>query len=262
MRALSRTGAAALIPLLFGTAALAEGYTFTTGAEYTRGDYGTDIDTGSWYVPFSLGYSAERFAWSVTVPYIRVDGSSLVSGVRSTTLGGRGGGPGQSVTTTTDVERVDAGLGDVTLSGSYLLQQETPARPWLGLTGKVKLGTADEEKNLGTGENDYAIQLEAAKGPLDGLIGYNLLGDTATTDYDDILYAAAAFSLPLQRQWRVRSELYAEQSPLAGVDPVRELTVTFSRPLSRDRQLSLYAIKGFSDSSPEWGMGALISSGF
>lgn len=252
--------ALALLPL--GNVALAEGYTFTTGAEYTSGDYGTGIDTSSWYVPFTVGYGAETYAWSVTVPFIRVDGSTQVSGIRSTTLRGRGGVQSQTVSTISNEERVDSGLGDITLSASYRLQKETPATPWLGVTGKIKFGTADEDKNLGTGETDYAVQVEAAKGMFDGLVGYNFLGDTATIDYDNIFYAAGAVSMPLQSRWRARAELYAEQSPLDGVDPARELTVSFAKPLPRDRHLSLYAIKGLSDSSPDWGLGVLVSSGF
>lgn len=257
----SRKLMVALAPLLFGNA-VAGDYTFTTGAEYTSGDYGTGIDTTSWYVPFTVGYAAETFAWSVTVPYVRVDGSALVTGIRSTTVRGPGGMRPQDPTTLTNEERIDSGLGDVTLSASYQLQKETPVKPWLALTGKIKLGTADEEKNLGTGENDYAVQIEAAKGMFDGFIGYNVLGDTDTTDYDNILYGAGAVSLSLQSSWHVRSELYLEQSPLSGIDPVRELTVSFSRPIPGERQLSLYAIKGFSDSSPEWGLGVLISTAF
>ena len=30
----------------------------------------------------------------------------------------------------------------------------------IDLTGKVKFGTADENKGLGTGENDYAVQAD------------------------------------------------------------------------------------------------------
>lgn len=252
----------ALTPLLFGHAVATAGdYSFTTGAEYTTGDYGTGIETGSWYVPFTLGYAAESFSWSVTVPYIRVDGSTEVTGIRSTTVRGPRGMTQTTMTTTTE-ERVDSGLGDIILSAGLQLQRETPVAPWLAVRGKIKFGTADEEKFLGTGENDYAIQLEAAKGMLDGFIGYNFLGDTATIDYDDIAYGAAAVTVPLSQPWRTRAELYMEQSPLSGIDPVTELTVSFSRPLARSREFSLYAVKGFSDSSPDWGVGTLISHGF
>lgn len=251
----------ALTPLLFCNVATAGDYTFTTGAEYTTGDYGTGVDTSAWYVPFTLGYAAQNYAWSVTVPYIRIDGLTLVTGIRTSAVRGPGRMQTSTSVTTTE-ERVDSGLGDVTLSAIYQLWKETPAAPWLAVRGKVKFGTADEEKFLGTGENDYAIQLEAAKGMFDGFIGYNFIGDTDTIDYDDILYGAGAITLPLQQPWRIRTELYMEESPLSDSDEVTELTLSFSRPLPSDRYFSLYLVKGFSDSSPDWGVGTLISTGF
>lgn len=249
----------AFTSLLFGHGVAAGDYTFTTGVEYTTGDYGTDIDTSSWYIPLTIGYTAETFAWGVTVPYIRVDGSDQVTGIRTTPTRSPGG---LQPFATISEERVDSGLGDVILSATYQLQEETPAAPWLGVRGKVKLGTADEAKNLGTGENDYAIQFEAAKGMFDGFIGYNFLGDTETVDYDDIFYGAGAITLPLRQAWRTRAELYLEESALSELDEVVELTLSLSSPLTRGRYFSLYAIKGFSDTSPDWGVGTLLSHGF
>lgn len=250
----------ALTPLLFAPVAAAGEYTFSTGAEYTTGEYGTGIDTAAWYVPFTLGYTAESFGWSLTVPYIRIDGSSLVTGIRSSAVRSPKGS--STIVTTTSEERVDSGLGDVTLSAVYQLQQETPAAPWMAVRGKIKFGTADEEKFLGTGENDYAIQFEAAKGIFDGFIGYNFLGDPDAIDYDDILYGAGAITLPLSQPWRTRTELYLEEAPLNGLDEVIELTLSFSRPLAINRHMNLYAVKGFTDSSVDWGVGAMVSHGF
>lgn len=235
------------------------GYSFSTGAEYTRGDYGTGVETSSWYVPFTLGYSVEGYAWSVTVPYVSVSGSPEVSGGGSLSMSGRGNHASPS---TTDTSRSDAGLGDVLFSASYRLQQQTREHPWLALTGKVKLGTADEEVNLGTGENDYAVQLDMAKGPVDGYLGYLITGDTPVVNYNDIYYGAIAYSVAMNQTWGIRSEYYTEQETVSGNDPVREASVAFSRPLSSMRDLKLYLIKGFSDSSPDWGVGVMVSTRF
>jgi len=238
------------------------GYTFTTGAEYTRGDYGTDVTTSSWYIPFSLGYTGKDYAVSVTVPYVTVSGSSEVTGVRSTSLPGKGGAKSLNTTTTSSTDRTDSGLGDVELKGSYQLQTETPDRPWMGVTGKIKLGTASRSDNLGTGENDYAVQLDLAKGPLDGFVGYLMLGDTNSVNYDDIFYGAIAYSMPLDQTWSMRAEYYTEQAALSGVDPASEINVAFGRRLNPTQNLRLYAIKGLSDSSPDWGAGVMLSTAF
>ncbi|HEY9148348.1 MAG TPA: hypothetical protein VIQ22_04995 [Gammaproteobacteria bacterium] len=261
MRRHALTAAAAAVFLSLPAVSQA-GFSFTTGAEYTRGDYGTSQDTSTWYVPLMLGYAGKKSFFSITVPYISVDGSSEVTGVRSTSLPGPGGITTTTTYTSTIEERTDSGLGDILLRASYQLQNETPSQPWLGVTGKVKLGTADEDKFLGTGENDYALQLDIAKGAWDGIIGYHLLGDTATIDYDDILFGAVAYTAPLQSNWKMRTEFYTEEEVTEGVDPVREVSVTFGKPLAAGRNLRLYLVKGLSDSSPDWGGGVMLSTAF
>ena len=42
------------------------------------------------------------------------------------------------------------------------MQRGADSRPVIDLTGMVYFGTADAAKNLGTGENDYAAQLDVA----------------------------------------------------------------------------------------------------
>ena len=263
MRRFTLTTAATAAVMLSLPAITQAGFSFTSGAEYTRGDYGTDTDTSTWYVPFTVGYAGKNSFFSVTVPYIYVDGSTEVTGVRSTPLPGMGGVKRDTTTTTTTTEeRTDDGLGDIQLRASYQLVGETTSRPWLGLTGKVKLGTADEDKYLGTGENDYSVQLDMAKGPVDGYVGYLVLGDTDTIDYDNTFFGAVGYTVSAKKNWKVRPEFYAEQEVLNDVDPVREFSVTFSTPLETNRRVNIYLVKGLSDSSPDWGAGVMVTTSF
>ncbi len=239
--------AALLLPLVAQA-----GNRFSTGVEYTSGDYGTGVDTGTWYVPFSLSHSGETYSLGLTVPFIAVSGSSEVSGVRGT-------GHGSTTTVTTTSTRTDTGIGDVVARASLQLLAEGQNAPWLALTGKVKFGTASASKNLGTGENDYALQLELAKGRFDATLGYNVLGDTDTIDYDNIVYGAVAWTAELNKTWNLRSEYYTEQPAVSGDDPVQELTLSFDRALDNKRNLSVYFIKGFSDTSADWGAGVMLS---
>jgi hypothetical protein len=252
MRYVPRKLAFYLLSLL-SVNAFAGDYSFTTGAEYTRGDYGTTIDTSQWYIPFKFGYTTDQYALSVTIPYVRISGSEEVLSMSGSTHIS----PMLSTTSTTmsTNERTDSGLGDVLLSGTYQLQAETKADPWIAVTGKIKLGTASEDKNLGTGENDYAAQLELAQQALSGYVGYKIVGDTTETDFDNVFYGAAGVSFPAGKEWKAMVEYYAEQAALAGADNLSEVSLTLSKPLSDKRKLSLYMIKGLSDGSPDWGMG-------
>ncbi|MGD8484335.1 MAG: transporter [Thioalkalispiraceae bacterium] len=241
-----------LLSLFMGNVALAGDYSFTTGAEYTVGDYGSAIDTSALYVPFTLGYNTEQYAWSVTVPYVRISGSEDVifsSMTRSPML---------SKTTTSNVEHTDSGLGDITLTGSYQLQKETKQSAWLAVTASIKLGTADEDKQLGTGENDYSLQLEAAKQALHGYVGYKIVGDSNTVEYDNVIYAAAGIVMPANDDWTAGVEFYTEQAAVSGADDAMEASLSLSKPLSKEKQFSVYLIKGFTDASPDWGVGVTL----
>lgn len=249
--------------LSFGLQSVSADSGYSLGAEYSEGDYGTGETTSAWYIPFGWRYGSGDFSASVTIPYLVVEGSSLVtfdgrpvapSGMGT---GGTGGGGG---TTTTATTRTDSGLGDIVLSGSYQLLSESELRPWVAATLKAKLGTADEVKGLGTGENDYTLQLEVAKGMLYGYAGYRLLGDTATLDYNDVAFVGAALNFPLAQSHDLSVEYYTEEAALSGMDDIQEATLSVGGELSRKMNYSLYFTAGLSDSSADSVIGVNFSS--
>lgn len=239
--------------LLIVNIAYAGDYTFSTGVEYTSGDYGAPIDTSMLQIPLTLGYTDEQYAWSVTVPYVGISGSEDV------VFSGTTHSPKITTTTTSNVKSTASGLGDITLSGTYQLQKETKVSPWLAVTGKIKLGTADEKKRLGTGKNNYAIQAEVAKKALHGYLGYKMIGDTSTVNFNDVLYGAAGITFPINKNWTSVAEIYTEQAAVSGADNVQELNLSFSKSLKDKKKFSMYIIKGLTNSSPDWGAGVTLS---
>ncbi len=231
-------------------AAAESGYSLGIGAEYTRGDYGTGSNVNLLSLPLTLAYAEARYAWSLSVPYLWVSGPGdvVVSG------SGMGRLSPTKVTTST---RTDSGLGDVTASGTLRLWEETAQRPWAALTAKAKFGTADETRRLGTGANDYALQLELAKAALYGQVGYKLPGDPPGVDYRNIWYGAVGFNFPVGRA-DGGVELYGEQAPLDGVDGKRELTLYLGQDLDRKTRVIGHVLKGLSDTSPDWGVGVAL----
>lgn len=226
------------------------GYGVSVGAEYTRGDYGTGGNVNLLSLPLKLDYAEERYAWSVSVPWLWVSGPGDVA------VSGSGMGrlsPVKSSSTT----RTDSGLGDVRVSGTVRLWAETAQRPWAALTAKAKFASADAARRLGTGANDYALQLELAKAALYGHAGYLVLGDPAGVDYRDIWYGAVGFNFPVGGS-DGGVELYGEQDPLDGVDGKRELTLYLARDLDRKIRVVGHVLKGLSDASPDWGVGMTV----
>ena len=232
------------------------------GAEYTTGDYGTGTDTTIWYFPLSFSYGGEVTTFSVTVPYLIVEGPGNVTPAIGDTP--RGMSPGMGAMQVVrpggaGPTRRESGLGDVVLSGSVRLVAEAPAQPRVDLTGKIKLATADEADNLGTGENDYAVQLDLEKGIFFGYLGYRLYGDPPGINLDNVAYGLVGLSRSLDVATRTGVSLYAQQAAAVGTDDQRELSLFMNRKLGKGNQLRPYTVFGLSDGSPDWGVGVTLS---
>lgn len=232
------------------------------GAEYTTGDYGTGADTTIWYFPLSFSYGSEVTAFSITVPYLIVEGPGNVTPAIGDTP--RGMSPGMGAMQVVrpgpvGATRRESGLGDVVLSGSVRLVAEAPAQPRVDLTGKIKLATADEDDNLGTGENDYAVQLDLEKGIFFGYLGYRVYGDPPGINLDNVAYGLVGLSRPLDAATRAGVSLYAQQAAATGTDDQTELSLFLNRKLGKGNQLRPYVVFGLSDGSPDWGVGVTLA---
>ena len=222
------------------------------GAEYTSGDYGTSTKTNIWYFPVTFGYETDLNAIYLTVPWVSVEGTGNVVVTA--------GGMGMRRTTTSTSVRTESGLGDVLLVGSHKIGGTATSR--VDLTGKIKFGTADKDKNLGTGENDFAVQLDAAKSyardTVYGTGGYKILGDPPGINYDNVLYGVVGVSHKLDELRAAGLEFYAQEAVLPGTDGQSELTLFLSSKSDRKTKVTGYLLKGFSDGSPDWGVGVLL----
>jgi len=251
---------ATLLPVPHQASAATDGETsIILGAEYTSGDYGTSSKTKIWYFPVTLRYETDVNAASITVSYLSVEGRGdvVVSG------GGGGMGMGSQTVKRTSTQtgtRTDSGLGDVILAGSHKLFGTTSTR--IDLTGKIKFGTADETDNLGTGENDYAVQLDFEKdynsNSMFGSAGYKILGDPPGTDYKNVFYGSIGFSHKLDAVRAAGLAFDAQQAALSGGSRQSELTLFLNNKLDKKTRLTGYVLKGFANGSPDWGLGVTL----
>jgi hypothetical protein len=233
-------------------------FSLGTGVDYSSGDYGGDVDTDILYVPLTAKYDTERWFYRLTVPYIRIRGPGDV------VLGPDGdpinlGSSGSSRAT-------EEGLGDVIAGITYNILPPTQSGWIADIGGKVKFGTADEDKNLGTGEEDYAVQGDLYKTigrwTALGTLGHRWLGDPSGFDLKNGFFATVgaiykftdATSGGLLFDYRERSSSTSES--------LRELTAYVGTKLTPDLRLQLYAVTGFSDSSADWGIGTAVNYGF
>ena len=225
----------------------------TLGAEYSSGDYGTASTTRMWYFPATLKYETGRSMLSLTIPFIAVEGTGNVVASGST--------QGMPRTTTTQAITTESGLGDIELAASHLLVRTDD--DWrLDLGGRIKFGTADEQDNLSTGEDDVSVQLDLEKAftrnSVFGTVGYKVLGDPPGINYENVFYGSAGFSHRLDATRDTGMEWYVQQAPLDGAEGKSELTLFLGGKPAPQTRLTGYLLAGFADGSPDWGLGVTL----
>jgi hypothetical protein len=231
--------------------------TLSTGAEITTGKYGGTQSTDIFYVPFTVKHETGPWALKLTVPYIEITGPGNVIGAGEdrVTVGG-GNGP----------RRTESGLGDIVGSVFYNVVNERTAPFGLDLGAKLKLGTADRDKGLGTGKNDFSVQADAFK-PIGAFtpfatLGYRWYGDPPGTNLRDVFYGSVGSSYRISRPTTVGLAYDFREPIVAGGARVSELTAYLSQRFSGGWKLQVYSVVGFSDASPDFGAGATLSYAF
>lgn len=225
------------------------------GVEYVQGDYGTDQSSYFFQVPLSISYRKNDYLLELWVPLVATNAitENIIIGAPE-----KGGGPPAPPPTSVATEETDEyGLGDVVLVASYFLPSRS--RTEYSVTGVIKLGTGDRDKYLGTGENDYAVEggfsTPVGKTHLFGALGYQLTGDPPGVDLNDVFYFRIGDALPLRDNREVGLSLYMSEALADGRQDFTELDVFYSAMLARDNRIYSYIRMGFTDSSPDWGLG-------
>lgn len=219
-------------------------FVLSTGFERDVGAYGGTDDIEELYIPITASISSNKLGIRMTVPYLRV--TSPVDDASGDTV-------------------TESGLGDVTLSATHYDVFESPR---LGvvvdLMAGVKFGTADENKGLGTGENDFTVRADTFKFFDDVTLlasaGYRWRGDPEGVDIENVMLASVGAAYFTAADNMVGITFDFRESAYAGNDDIQELTAFFSHRVTDAFDFELYVLTGFGDSSPDWGAGMRIST--
>ncbi|OGR70522.1 MAG: hypothetical protein A2089_05020 [Elusimicrobia bacterium GWD2_63_28] len=237
-----------------------EVWKFSSSFNYDTGKYGTPDRTNSVYIPFTLKRYFADGDLSVTVPYLRQSSTGQVTWV--------GGKPVRvDKAPRAAAASSESGLGDIMLRGTYALMREGQKAFDLGLAGRIKLPTAEENKGLGTGEMDGGAGLEFAKEINAGwtLLAdayYTIIGDPEGVDYNNQLALDLGFYKALNEDLGL-TVIYETQSAIGdgGADP-RSVSGTLSYAASAGLRFTGGLTLGLSDGSPDAGLSAGFSRKF
>lgn len=256
-----RTTLCAALALAGAQAHAADGFSLSVGADYSSGDYGSDTTTEIFSIPVTGRWTQGAWTFKASLPWLRVDGDpNVLPGVGAINNGnprgrGRGNG-GAPPPPEAPVSGSASGMGDLRLSATYAFDTGGPVG--VDLTANVKVGTADEDKGLGTGATDYGLALDLYRDfdgtTLFGGAAYNVLGDSDFIDVDSVFGANVGLSrkvgpgsLGASYEWR--------QAASDGFDDRSELMAFYSVRTEGGSRWQFYALAGLSDGSPDYGAG-------
>lgn len=227
---------------------------FTLGSYFSQGDYGSTEETDITYFPIS--YELTTFPWvlSVTAPYLALQGPGDVFFETGNIGGGR-----DEVNEFVD----ERGIGDVFLSATYQFPPVLNDWIFVDFTLQAKLPTADETRDLGTGELDLGYQLDfystLERNTYFSTLGYRQRGKTPLFDLENSFYA----SLGMMRQYGDNTFLgliydYRERASSNAFES-HELMPFVSYNLGKQWNFMLYTIVGFTASSADQTFGLQAS---
>lgn len=246
-----------LIFSLISTNAFAEqNLSIGTGFDYSSGKYGGTSAVDYLYVPVVLKYEIGRLSLKLNVPYISMTTTGTTSGVI------RGiGRNSQTTTTTTSKTTTVSGIGDVVSSLGYTAYEGDTLL--LDMVGKIKFGTADANKELGTGKNDYSAQLDAylLQSQLSefATVGYKVVGVPDGLVLRNVYFATLGMSYKLEGGTSLGIMYDWAQAANSANENSQELTLFSSFKLGDSTKLQLNAMRGFSTNSPDYGVGGMLT---
>ncbi|QIG53162.1 hypothetical protein G6N82_02445 [Altererythrobacter sp. BO-6] len=230
---------------------------FSTGVDYSSGDYGDAEDTDMLAVPVSVKYQAGDFYVRASTAWVDVKGPSGIIPGDGGVNPGRGNGGGGTPPPTEIVSR--SGLADVNLEAGYSLF--LGGSTFFDAVGKVKLPTASETKFLGTGSTDFTAQGELLH-VMDN-VSFSLVGGRRFNGSSDLyelqdvwlagagVYVAADdVTLGLDYEWR--------EGAVEGSPDRSELTGSLTYKLNESLRLQGYGYTGLADGSPDIGGGLQV----
>ncbi|HKR75681.1 MAG TPA: transporter [Rhodanobacter sp.] len=248
-------------------------FSVSAGANYSSGKYGSTTTTDIWSVPLTAEYDTGNWTFKLVVPYINVNGpSDVIPGVgkvKNDNPHGRGHGRGNGGVTPapgTVSTGSASGLGDVVASAGYQLFTSSDQSFGVDLTGKVKFGTADADKGLGTGKNDYGLSLDTYKvygnTTVFGGVGWMKYGSSQYIQLKNGFNATLGAQYKLSHDDSIGAYYYYRERIATGGEPQSELTGYWNHKLGDSWRLQAYVMGGFADGSPDYGVGATLKYTF
>lgn len=223
-------------------------YWFSLGGYYSSGDYGADRetfreDTRIYSVPFSL--QARQWPWSVKLAtsYVKLLSNEVITG---------GGTERETVTKT------EAGVGDTLFTVSHGWLSNTSKTLYSSAWLKIKIPTADEAKDLGSGEFDFepgfSLSQRANWSPFIRL-SFRWRGDSNETNYNHQWKTVIGLSHKLNTQWLLSGFISSRQASTQRGSTATSAYLSFRYQINQVWRVTPYVSYGLATGSPAYAIG-------
>lgn len=245
-------------------------FSLAAGVDYSSGKYGTDTTTHIWSVPVTATYNMDRWTFKLVLPYVDISGAgNVIPGVGRVNNSnphsrghGRGNAGGVTTTTTAAGRGSASGIGDIVASAGYEVFQSNDHTFGVDVTGKVKFGTADADKGLGTGKNDFGASVDTYKvygnWTAFGGAGWMKYGSSQYIPLKNGFNANIGLGYKLSHDDDVGVYYDYRQKIATNGGPQSEVTAYWNHKLNQNLRLQAYVLGGFANGSPDYGVGASV----
>ena len=254
-----------LIFLLSNTAFLfAEGkWSVNSNVQFSRGKYLFEDNTNTYFLYGGVRYRTSKWSLFANVPLIAQNndlvtntGSTILPSIHHENQGSSGSGHHGGMTDDNGISHFIMGLGDLYVSGEYLIFAEGNGLPYIAGNVKLKIPTAGTTNNFGTGKLDYGFGFSARK-QIKGYLavvdlGFWGLGDPQGLKYNDIHSFGAGVGR-FFNQNRYGMMLYFEtySKILSDIEANRQISLGLNYRINAKIIFSVIGATGLSNASPD-----------
>lgn len=226
-----------------------EPWSLDVGLNYVTGDFGFEQDTDVWLQMTTIHFEPDPLHLQLSVPFVSISGPASVIGTVGRPSTGR-----------------ERGLGDVSFAATYKFTNPSSDISNLDFTARVKLPTADEDDGLGTGETDSSFEFSyrwmLGRFTPFATVGYRFLGSSAAYPLEDGFFTTAGVAAPIRERTVGGLALSWREQIVNGADDATEAMVFVSHRLDDRWKVQGFALSGFTDASPDFGVGGLLGYRF
>lgn len=228
--------------------------TFSTGVDYSSGDYGTEEETEVIAVPFSVRLSVNDWAFRVSAPYLQVTGPADIDELSD----------GSGSVTPIVREGTVRGIGDTTVAVEKAFRRIGGSSAYVEIAASARLPTGDEDKGLGIGATDYTLNTEIGVNTRGGGAyisgGYRFLGERDGVERrDNAAQAGIGGWLPAGDRVRVGAYANWREASIEGNEDPATAGVYVTVRASERLRVAFTASGGLTDASADYSTGIRFS---